>query len=77
MDETPNPDQRITWVREAPERKVVQIIEPTGDGFAVTTQWVERGQITRQDCEVAIMRGAAAKGSAQGFLRRLLGGRPV
>ena len=57
-------DERITWVRDEPNRKIVQIIEPTPDGFSVTTEWWDNGEKVRQDCEVSI-RTAFSNGKAK------------
>lgn len=57
-------DERITWVRERPSRKLVQIIEPIPTGFSVTTQWIENGEIARQDCEISIREAPPMDGGA-------------
>jgi hypothetical protein len=59
-------DERITWIRAKPGRKVIQIIEPMPVGFSVTTQWWENEKIKRQDCEVSIREGPpSSRGDAQ------------
>lgn len=67
-------DERLIWVRGGPGRKVVQIIEPAGEMWSVTTQWFEKDELKRQDCEVALPRGVASRAQAKGFLQRLFGG---
>lgn len=46
-------DERITWVRAAPGRKIVQTIEPIPNGFSVTTEWVGSDP-PRKDCEIVL-----------------------
>lgn len=70
----PQHDERLVWVRGGPGRKVVQIIEPAGDLWSVTTEWMENDKLYRRDCEVALARGVAAQSKAQGFWKRLFGG---
>jgi hypothetical protein len=57
-------DERITWVRAEPGRKIVQTIEPGPHGFSVTTQWFEKDGLFRQDCEVSIVDGLLCGGDA-------------
>jgi hypothetical protein len=57
-------DERIVWVRAAPGRKIVQTIEPMPEGFSVTTQWLDRGEVFRQDCEVSIREMPPISGEA-------------
>lgn len=59
-------DERVVWVRAAPGRKLIQIIEPMPAGFSVTTQYFENGELTRQDCNVCI-RPALSEGGAATF----------
>lgn len=68
------PDERLTWALASPDREILQRILPTPEGWSITTQYLEKGEVKRQDCEVAIRRGTASSGKATGFLRRLLGG---
>ena len=67
-------DPRLVWVMAEPGRKVVQTIEPTPQGWSVTTQWVENDQVKRQDCEIALRRSATSLGTVASFLKRVLGG---
>lgn len=57
-------DERITWVRDEPGRQVVIKIDPAPCGFSITTEWWERGEKVRQDCEIAI-RDATMSGQAK------------
>ena len=57
-------DERVVWVRAAPNRKLVQEIEPTPTGFSVTTQWLENDRVVRQDCNIAIREGQSGAGAA-------------
>jgi hypothetical protein len=57
-------DERIVWVRAKPGRRLVLTVDPTPSGFSVTTQWLERGEVVRQDCEVSIREGMPAGGGA-------------
>lgn len=60
-----NDDERVVWLRAKPGRKVIQIIEPAPCGFSVTTQWIEGGQLVRQDAHVAV-RPVNGNGEAKG-----------
>lgn len=60
-------DERVVWVREKPGRKLVQTIEPIPQGFSVTTEWFQNGELHRRDCEIALREGLESKGAAQHF----------